>query len=85
MIHWKTLSSLTLVFLLAACTAPPVKIDFEDRKIIDSLYKSEAKGISSSIDSICNYDRERKLREAIDSIYKFRLSERSILMDELNQ
>lgn len=74
-----------LILLTAAvsCTPPPVKLNYQDRKVVDSLYKAAATPLSQELDSLCDLRRDDRLRRAVDSIYTARLAERQDIIKSL--
>ena len=68
---------LASLFIMTACTPEPtVRLNKEDRTLIDSLYKKQLPTLQFEVDSICALERKQILKTAVDSILQARLAER---------
>lgn len=72
-----------LIFFLLffSCSAIDEPLNKEERKLVDSLYRSHLVAINDSLDSLCLEKYENLLQHYIDSIREVRLTEINELLD----
>lgn len=65
-----------ICWVLAGCTEPPPPmLTSEDRNLIDSITKLQAKDLKPYYDSLCDAKFDREVLKAVDSIMEVRLEE----------
>jgi hypothetical protein len=79
-------SLVLILFSLGACTEdPPPRLDANDRKLIDSLYRLEVKVLDDQLDSLCDARFDSLVQLAVDSMYTERLAEMEAQLERLKK
>jgi hypothetical protein len=58
-----------------ACTDAPKGISTADQILVDSLFNIEKEGMQFELDSLCNLEKDRVFKWAVDSISRQRIEE----------
>lgn len=73
-------ATMTLIFLLSACTTSPVTPTRHSREEIDSIFQHQTVALQPQIDSICNLQHISYFQAAVDSMMHARQSEMDSLV-----
>jgi hypothetical protein len=76
-----------LSFLLSACdekkNQTKVKLSFQERRAVDTLYKEQITQLSPFLDSICDVNFDKRVQSSIDSILHIRREEEALLRKKI--
>lgn len=82
------LGILTCISLLfSACdekkNQTKVKLSFQERRAVDTLYKNQVSQLSPLLDSICDANFDERVQSSIDSILYIRREEEALLRKKI--
>ena len=71
----KALVLLFIFFLLSCGEEPPLTLSWEERSLVDSLFKAEVNKIRPEVDSICDMRFDSMVNYYKDSLWTDRIEE----------